>query len=294
MKQKIICFDVGGTNISRAVVEVDSKEKQFDFLDFETVKNPVKTELVKDIFLGYAKEQSSRRGTKLVAISTARPVDKKEMLVYGAQDYYGEKYFKFDFLKEAGFEIEIENDGKSFALGEYYFGQGRKEESILALVIGTGIGCGYVGKNGKVLNGKKGFATEVEHQQIFFEGAWRRWGEFCGGRGIEDQYLKKTGTRKDAQDIFRTIEKDNNAGAVIEQAKEFLGVGIANLLTVFDPDKVIIGGGVSNHKDFIEESFQIARQNLFFGEYVDYSWDFTKLNRKANLLGVSWKFFEEN
>jgi hypothetical protein len=54
---------------------------------------------------------------------------------------------------------------------------------------------------------------------------------------------------------------------------------------------VVIGGGISNHREFIEEALQIAQENLYFQKYINYSWEFTCLNRQANLLGVSTKHF---
>ncbi|MFW5884867.1 MAG: ROK family protein [Patescibacteria group bacterium] len=292
MKQKIICFDVGGTNLSKAVVKIDSKKKEFEFLEMETVKNPIETKKVEKLFLDYCRDKKVFYKTDLVAISTARPVKRDELMVYNAEGYYGKEFFYFNFLQEEGFKVAIENDGKSFALGEYYFGQSRQAESLLALVVGTGIGCGYVGKNGKVLEGRKGFATEAGHQKFFYNGKWREWEFFCGGKGIENRYYAKTGSRKEAQEIFFSVDTDENSKEIINQAKEFLGIGIANLLTVFDPERVVIGGGISNHREFIEESFQIAQKNLYFKKYVDYSWEFTRLNRQANLLGSSTKHFE--
>jgi glucokinase len=288
MKQKIICFDVGGTNISKAVVEIEKQSKKFDFLEFETVKNPIETSLVRNIFRDYSKRQKEKYQTSLVAISTARPVQKEKLLVHGAEDYYGKEFFDFNFLKENGFEVGVENDGKSFALGEYNFGKGSEAQSLLTLVIGTGIGCGFVDSDGNILNGKKGFATEVDHQQIYFDGKWERWGKFCSGGGIEEKYRQRTGISKSAQEIFDNLESDKEAQLVVNQATDVLGIGIANLLTVFDPSKVIVGGGMVNHVDFIKNAFEIAQKNLFFKKYVSYDWELTELNRRANLLGASF------
>jgi predicted NBD/HSP70 family sugar kinase len=141
------------------------------------------------------------------------------------------------------------------------------------------------------LEGQKGFATEVGHQKFFYNRKWREWEFFCGGRGIEDRYYAKTGLKKEAREIFLSVDTDESSKEIIKQAKEFLGVGVSNLLTVFDPGKVVIGGGISNHREFIEEALQIAQENLYFQKYINYSWEFTCLNRQANLLGVSTKHF---
>ncbi|MDZ7612201.1 MAG: ROK family protein [Candidatus Moranbacteria bacterium] len=289
---KIICFDVGGTNISKAVAQINPDNKSFEFLEFETIKNPVATEEVTQLFLQYCQKQKKKHNSDKVAVSTARPVDEEKSRIYSAENYYGREFFDFEFLKSEGFQVQVENDGKSFALGEYHFGQGREASSLLTLVIGTGIGGGYVGVNGKVLEGEKGFATEVGHQKMFFENEWQDWESICSGGGIEKRYYKKTGSQFRAQEIFKRAKEDEDASAVVSEGREILGVGIANLLTIFDPAKVVIGGGMSYHREFIKEAFAMSQKNLFFGNYLDYDWDFTELNRKSNLLGVSWKYFE--
>ena len=159
---------------------------------------------------------------------------------------------KADLEKILGRPIEIQNDANCFALAEALMGAGRGKALVFGVIMGTGCGGGIV-LNGQVLGGLQGLGGEWGHSSIDPNGPLCFCGHrgcvetFISGRGLENRYAEKHGTRRPLKDI----EHDYYAGEAIEVAfmKEFFdrfGRALANVIDIVDPDIVVIGGGVSN------------------------------------------------
>ena len=124
LKKRIITFDIGGTNLSGGVIEF--KKNNYEFLDYFEQKNPKNSKEIKKIFLEKSKEYKKIFKTKKVAVSSKKIVDGRRKIIRQAYDFCGQETFSLDFLIKKGFLVKIENDGKSFARGEYFFGKGKK------------------------------------------------------------------------------------------------------------------------------------------------------------------------
>ncbi|MBQ9080856.1 MAG: ROK family protein [Clostridia bacterium] len=166
--------------------------------------------------------------------------------------------------------VHIANDANAAAFAEAVWGVGRNYSSLIAITLGTGVGGGVV-INGKIWDGFNGFAAEIGHM-VIFEGG-RECG--CGNRGCLEAYCSATALVRETKrmmnlypdsamwrfcggDINRVNGKtaflgkaadDYAARVVLDSFIDHLSVGISNLINVFQPSVICIGGGLSREGD---------------------------------------------
>ena len=188
--------------------------------------------------------------------------------------------------------IYVENEANLGALGEYYFGVGRNVDNFIYLSSGVGLGGGII-INGKLFKGGRGFAGEIGHIQRDPQG------EICGC-GRQGCWETQVGPRAILQRVKRSIEADPQTTltkmvdddlekltfnqvvdcalqgnelcrAAMEKVGENLGTGIADLVNIFNPQMVIIGGTFNYGREIIQpvlektiadETLPAVRQDL--------------------------------
>jgi len=164
------------------------------------------------------------------------------------------------------------NDARAFTLAEATFGAGRGADRVVGMTLGTGIGGGVV-IGGRLLFGHDGTAGEVGHQIIDYNGPLCG----CGTRGCLEAHvtgpaIAAMGMRAVRQgrttlirdqvngDLNRITpevivkaarRRDIVAREILDEAGLYLGLGVANLITLFSPDVVVIGGGVSDAGEWL-------------------------------------------
>lgn len=179
--------------------------------------------------------------------------------------------------------IKIENDGNVAALGEAWMGAGKSYRHMIMATIGTGIGAGIM-IDGEILHGKQGMAAELGHLPISEEGLLCG----CGNYGCLETVSSATGiinkgkevilqqkesllTEQYADDIEQLSAKnvfdaaksgDKEALQIVNRAGRLLGKGLAITANLFDPEIIIIGGGVSQAGEILFEPIKEGfRQN---------------------------------
>jgi glucokinase len=152
--------------------------------------------------------------------------------------------------------VVLENDCDAAALGEHWMGNARGADNAVYITVGTGIGAGLIFNN-KLYRGVGMTAGEIGHMTIEHDGVPC----YCGARGclemlaagpaIARAYEIKTGARSiTAREVMERARRgDANAHAVMEQTAYYLGVGLANLITLLVPNMIVLGGGVMQHFD---------------------------------------------
>lgn len=174
------------------------------------------------------------------------------------------------FHKYLRLPLYIENDANCAALAEYYVGAGRGSKRFVTVTLGTGIGGGIV-HNGKIFHGSNGMAGEVGHMSIDYAGLPCP----CGRQGCWEQYASATALKRQTTEamvahpdsiLCRVVEENNGKVSgqsafiaarrgdpvgqeVCDNYVRYLATGIANLVNIFQPDTLAIGGGVSNEAD---------------------------------------------
>ncbi|MGL4914163.1 MAG: ROK family protein [Romboutsia sp.] len=205
-------------------------------------------------------------------------------------------------------KIDIANDANVAALAEYAFGSMKGYNSGIMLTLGTGVGSGII-INGKLVTGAHGIGAEIGHITIdknYFDcncGNNGCFETFCSataiikyaqkliGEGRESLILEKAKnieniTAKDVFDSYR--EKDIVAVEVIDRFKNYLGLGIGNIINFIDPDVISIGGGVSNASDIIFDGLEeIIRKYVVFKGVEIADVVIAKFKNDAGILGAS-------
>lgn len=283
-KNTCIAFDIGATKILKSVIEF--RGRKYKFLDVEEEKNPRQEKKIKEIILDYCRKSQKAFKTKKVSISTANLVDPVKKTISEGILCFGTDMFNWDFLEKNGLSVRAENDGRCFALGEYFFGKGTGKRSVLTLTLGTGIGGGFINR-GNNFQGEHFSALEVGRSKIFFDKSWHQWEWVAAGRGIEKFYQAFGGKRASTWEVFEKYKKGERiAKKVLTQAEEVLGVGISNLLNILDPEMLVVGGSISEQKKFVAKAFEIARKNII-NKKANYKFAISTLGNKANLLGAA-------
>jgi fructokinase len=156
--------------------------------------------------------------------------------------------------------VRLENDANCFALSEAIDGAAREVESVFGVILGTGVGGGLVVR-GRVIAGRNRIAGEWGHNPLPWPKADERPGPacYCGKTGCIETFLSgpslathfRTAAARDlsAKDIARAAEaQDPEALQAIELYEDRLARGLAQVINIFDPDTIVLGGGLSNIK----------------------------------------------
>ncbi len=151
-----------------------------------------------------------------------------------------------------GTETFIENDADAAALGEWAWGKGRGTNNFILVTIGTGIGVGLV-LNGQIYRGVDGAHPEIGHHFIDPSGPQC----FCGGRGCWEslaagpamerwaQENHPQGARYSARQLCEDARKGERlAVEAVDRTAYYLGTGFANLVTLYTPEIITVGGGL--------------------------------------------------
>jgi glucokinase len=169
----------------------------------------------------------------------------------------------------------IINDASAAALGEYHLGVGRGVANLIYLTIGTGIGGGII-TNGRLYLGSDGSAGELGHMTIDVSGQK----DSCGNLGCLEMLASGSAIATEAKRRLKegqnsllagvaidsiTVEEvaaaaedgDKLSQKVINQAAAYLGVGLVRIVNIFNPDMIVIGGGVAKMGDRL---LQLVRQ----------------------------------
>jgi glucokinase len=145
-----------------------------------------------------------------------------------------------------GLPVFLVNDARAFGLAELRLGAGRGAASMVGLTLGTGVG-GVIAVDGRVHQGHDGTGGEVGHQTIDPDGPWCG----CGNRGCMEAYARADqiaaacGTATAEEAVARAREGDARARNGLAEVGRYLGIGIANMVVVISPDRIVIGGGIA-------------------------------------------------
>ena len=188
-----------------------------------------------------------------ICISTAGMVDeiRGEIIHAGPQipEYKGTKW-KEEIETAFSIPCEVENDVKCAGLGEYSFGSGKGTSSMLCLTIGTGIGGSFI-LNGEVYHGTSHSAMEIGYMQIP-GGMFQRMASTSA-------LVKRVASRKgeaeelwNGKRIFEEVAKEDKICLEeLDRLCDALSIGLSNLCYAFNPEFIVLGGGIMEQKDIL-------------------------------------------
>lgn len=192
--------------------------------------------------------------------------------------------------------IIIENEANAGAYGEKQFGAGKEFENVIYVSAGIGIGVGLI-LNGSLYKGFNGFSGELGHMTIQAGGAKCR----CGNEGCWELYASEQALLRQAEKLDIPADMQDLEGLVIlaesgnekviklfEQAGDYLGIGINNIINIFNPQQVIIGNRLAYSKKWLKESLnkRVTNQALWF-QQNNLQIDFSELSTRSTALGVA-------
>jgi glucokinase len=310
-------LDIGGTKLYGAVVNLDTGEIVGGARKRTHPERGLKffTQRLLDVTkeaLAAAPEHASRH-IAAIGVGVAGQIDRKRgVLISGPNLGRGLDNLPVrSLLSETyGLPIVLGNDVEIATYGERHFGAGRDARDFICVFVGTGIGAGLVA-NGELRDGATGTAGEVGHMVIHYGG--RLCG--CGGRGHLEAYASRTAiTRvllaelgrgrastlraevKEGETVIRSgviaralEQQDALTIEAITEGADYLGAGLGSIATVYNPERIIVGGGlVEAVPYFLTRAAERARESAL--PIVGRALQIVKagLGDDAGVIGAAW------
>jgi len=281
-----IGFDIGGTNIKSVLT--DENGKVIKFLDNRTPPSARGIELTLRILLESlcTESKTQKSEIKAIGIGAAGSINRNKGIVITSPNIPAwNNYPICKRLKQiTGIDVFLENDATAACAGVWWSKIGSKFKNFILITLGTGIGGGAV-IDGRLFTGQNGSSMEIGHMSLSPDGENCP----CGNRGCFELYSSATAVTKfalsqkkllknsslslysaetiDAKLIYEeALKGDTLALMAYERAATFLGIGIANLINIFNPEAVVIGGGLSSaEKLLLPKAKEIVRQRAMKG-----------------------------
>ena len=286
-EKPVLAIDLGGTKIIAAIIssKVIAKEYQLTLADEgpQSVIGRILSTI--DHLLGLRNLDPSQLDS--ISIAAAGAIDSEKGWVTSSpnlpgwcdiplRDTVGGKY---------GVNTFLINDASAAVLGEHHFGVGKGINNLIMLTVGTGIGGGII-INDRLYPGPSGSAGEIGHMTIDVNGPECN----CGNIGCLEMLASGTAVAKEAirrlsqgersslteivegkienitaETVSLAAQKgDSLALEVISKAATYLGIGLVNLVNIFNPEMIIIGGGLAKMGDLLlEPARRVVRERAF-------------------------------
>ncbi|GAB3205609.1 ROK family glucokinase [Marinactinospora thermotolerans] len=276
-----IGVDIGGTKVAAGVVDPDGRI-------LTKVKHPTPandSSAIADVVCDAIEELMATHPDDTfagVGVGTAGFVDEgRSVVVFAPNLAWRNEPLKERIQRRIDLPVVIENDANAAAWGEARFGAGRDTGNVVCVTLGTGIGGGVV-LDGRLYRGRYGIAAEIGHYRIVPNG--RRCG--CGNHGCWEQYASGRALVAEAQDLARTeprraerllkladgdvariqgpeitqaaLEGDGAALECFRIVGHWVGLGLADMAAILDPECFVIGGGVSEAGEILLEPVRAA------------------------------------
>ena len=256
----ILSIDIGGTAVKLGLVDRQGAihARHEAGVCFDGYATPILTTVIREAQAFLAREQAQIEG---VGVSATGQVDDRQGVVIGTNGkipHYEGAQLKRDLEAALGVPVYALNDANAAALGECFTGRARGMDNVLMITLGTGVGGGIV-LGGRIFGGTRGIAGELGHFTLYQDGIPCP----CGKRGCFESYAATTALVRRAQEatsetaldgraIFaRTAAGDPVIRAALNGWIDDIAAGISGLVRIFNPQMVLIGGGVSAQEELL-------------------------------------------
>jgi glucokinase len=243
-----------------------------------------------------------------VGVGTPGPVDGRSGLIYEAPNLRGwiNVPLRTILHERTGLPVEVGNDANAAALGEWLFGSGRGTDHFAYVTISTGIGGGIINDRALLL-GRKAIGGEVGHMVVKAGGY--RCG--CGNYGCWETLAAGPALARHAADAIgsgaptalreiastRAITPADVAAAaragdalaveIMEREGEYIGLGLVNILHLYSPDRIALGGGVMKSGDLLLPAIHRTVQTYAMTPYRDAEIGLATLGDHTGILGAA-------
>lgn len=309
-----IGIDVGGTNLVAGLV--NDQGEIIGKVSTPTGAHRPPEEICADI-VRIAKEVTLQNHTPLsevtsVGMGIPGAISSAEGIVYHSPNIpFDHTPVRALFQQEWDVPVHLANDASCAALGEHSAGAAQHCDSAIIVTLGTGIGGGII-LGGKLFSGANEAGAEIGHMAVETTNGWRCG---CGRYGCWEAYGSATGLKRltkeemeaypdscmwamtegdfshiSGRTAFDAASQGDEAGKrTVARYLRYLAVGIANLINIFQPEVICLGGGVSNEKD---ENFLFPLRELIEAERFTHEGPQTRivkcqLGNDAGLIGAA-------
>ena len=303
-----IGIDLGGMSVKAGLVNDEMKivYKEAIPTDIENGKEKLAQDII-DLIKRVAEKADGK--VESVGIGVPGDVDKfTGRIIYCNNIPLADIDLKGEIEKQTGIPCFINNDANVAALGEVLAGAAKNYKDAVMITIGTGVGCGIVMDN-KIYLGCNGAAGEIGHHCIEVDGLQCA----CGRKGCYELYASTTAlirmTREAMEknpdskmwEIAGSIEKaggktawdamraNDAAGiAVVDKFIRYLAAGLVNVINIFQPEALIIGGGISKEGEYLLKPLRefIFRERYSRGK-IQSDIVIAELGNDAGIVGAS-------
>ena len=278
VKDVIVGVDLGGTSLRALAVNGKNKILSTEKTPTNRLQRP--SGLIADI-AGVVREAIRSAGLtpqaiRAVSVGAPGPTDPKSGVVHAAPNLgWREVALGTTLRARLRIPVLVENDVHVGAIGEYALGAGRGARNLVAIFVGTGIG-GAIITGGRLFEGSTGGAGEVGHTVLLADGPICG----CGKRGCAEALASRTAmerevraaiksghkslvlrimkethhTRMTSSVVVRALKRNDKVmRKVMKGAQYYLGILVANMVNLLDPERVVIGGGIAARlgEDFV-------------------------------------------
>ena len=252
-------IDVGGTKIAVGLVDPQGQV-------ITRVETPsaglMRYAAALAYFTAELRRQSGQAGTVLdgVGIGFTGRVDRRSGLLTENEFFpdWGGRDLGGDLGRELGLRVAMDNDADAAALGEARWGAGLGYRVFLYITVSTGIGGGLV-IDGHLYRGAQGWHPEIGHQVVSEQittcycGASGCWEQMACGPALASWYQRQGGGPSTAAEICGLARRgDESAQRAVAHTGYWLGIGLANLINLFAPECIALGGGVMRSWELFE------------------------------------------
>jgi glucokinase len=286
-----IGIDIGGTTIKGLITDRTGKESGFSQID--TLKTP---QDIDDSICELIRSLSAACGGDVEAIGIGTPgsIDRDKGMILESPNIPGFKNHPLggNIGKRTRVKVVLENDATVALIGAWWKVIGNRYHNWIMITLGTGIGGGLV-IHDKMYTGMSGSAMEIGHMTIDYKGKKCP----CGSRGCWERYASATGIvelarsklKKRSRSSVKTrirrekltalliqeeaLKNDRLALEIYEEYATYLGIGLANLVNIFNPEAIVLGGGLSHaHRLFLPVAKRVVEERSLQGlwEHVRY------------------------
>ena len=250
----ILSIDIGGTAVKMGLVDhagaIHARHEAS--VCFDHYQTPILTTVIREAQAFLARESAQIEG---IGVSATGQVDDRAGAGIGTNGkipHYEGAQIKRDLEAAFGVPVFALNDANAAALGECFAGRAKGVQNVLMVTLGTGVGGGIV-LGGKIFGGTRGIAGELGHFTLYQDGPRCP----CGKRGCFESYAATTALVRRAKEatgeadmngriVFsRAADGDQAMLAVLSAWIDDIAAGISGLVHIFNPQMVLIGGGVS-------------------------------------------------